>query len=206
MTRLKQEAVASLVRKMIKDGAIKPGGAVPSYTALAKRTGFSAETCRQGLRPLLKDGTLAPGASRTARLRVAQHRPGRDAALRDALSRTLASLRREKGLTQADLAGLLNVSATTVGLAETSRGKQSRGFWQHAGQLLGDDGRLVRTYDTYQAALHAGAPEEAGGAAPGEPAPAGPVLPVSVSISAEGVLVTWPGGAQALARPPGGPG
>ena len=96
------------------------------------------------------------------------------------------------------------MSLTTVGHAETGRTWQSREFWRLAGQALGDGGELLRAYDRYQAGGHAPAPEAAGTAVPGEPAPPVPVLPVSVTITPGGVLVTWPDGTETLARPPGG--
>ena len=53
MAPLKRDAVAALVRDMIADGTLKPGGAVPSGLALARETGYSIATCRAALRALL---------------------------------------------------------------------------------------------------------------------------------------------------------
>jgi hypothetical protein len=182
---------------MIADGTLKPGAPAPSCVELARKTGYSALTCRAALRALLADGTLTRGASPTARPRVAQ--PGGGApfdaeALRAALSKALAGLRRAAGMTQRQLAGKLGVSVTTVGHAETGRTWQARGFWLRADQELGGDGSLLRLYDRYKAGGHD---------APGEPAPAVPALPVSVTITPDGVAVVWPDGTQTLARPPG---
>jgi hypothetical protein len=204
---LKRDGVARLVREKIADGTLKPGGAAPSAAALARETGYSSLTCRQALRALSADGTLARGVSVTARLRVAQPGAGcrLDAeGLREALSRTLAARRRAGGLTQPGLAALLGVSVTTVGHAETGRTWQSREFWRRADGLLG--GEVLRLYDSYQAAGHAAGAETADRAGPREPAPALPVLPASVTITPDGVAVVWPDGTKTLARPPGRPG
>jgi transcriptional regulator with XRE-family HTH domain len=204
----KHETAAGVVRDMIADGTLKPGGPAPSGAELARKTGYSVLTCRAGLRSLLADGTLTLGASPTARLRVAPPGGGGifDAeALRVALSKTLAGRRRAAGMIQPDLAGKLGVSVTTVGHAETGRTWQARGFWLRADLELGGDGGLLRMYDRYKAAEVAGGADtgEAGRAAPEEPAPALPVLPVSVTITPDGVAVVWPNGTETLARPPG---
>lgn len=68
----RQGVVAHLVREMIADGTLKPGGAVPSAAALARQTGCHVVTCRAALRALVADGTLTRGVSASARLRVAQ--------------------------------------------------------------------------------------------------------------------------------------
>jgi hypothetical protein len=115
--------------------------------------------------------------------------------LRESLSAALAARRRARGLTQPELAAALGVSVTAVGHAETGRLWHARGFWEHAGAMLGDDGALLRLYDTYQAAVHA--------AAPGEAAPALPVLPANVAVAPDGVTVTWTDGTETLVRPPG---
>jgi DNA-binding FadR family transcriptional regulator len=99
---LKRDAVAALVRDMIADGTLVPGGAAPSGAELARKTGYQVVTCRAGLRILVADGTLTRGVSATARLRVAQagvscH--GDAEMLRGELSRTLAARRRAAGLT-----------------------------------------------------------------------------------------------------------
>ena len=75
---------------------------------------------------------------------------------------------------------------------------QSREFWQQAGQVLGAAGTLLGMYDQRQAA--AGCTEEFPEAP--EPSPA-VLLPVSVTITLEGVNVVWPDGSETLARPPG---
>lgn len=202
MTRLKRDAAARLVRTMIEDGTLKPGGSAPSGAALARQAGCSIITGRAALRLLLADGTLVRGASPTARLRVAQ--PGGTPALdtdllRAALSGTLASRRRAAEMTQPELAAKIGVSATSVGHAETGRVWQSRRFWELAGQALGDVGELVRMHDRYTAALST-APQEITDRA-GEPVTAG-TLPVSITIAAAGVVALWPDGTETVARPP----
>jgi DNA-binding transcriptional MocR family regulator len=197
----KYETVAGLVRDMIADGTLKPGAPAPSGAALARETGFCTLTCRKALRALLADGTLTWGASPNARLRVAADSTASGAnrgALRVPLSSALAARRHAAGLTQPQLATLLGMSVTTVGHAETGRLWQSREFWQQADQVLGAAGTLLGMYDQRQAA--AGRTEEFPGAP--DPSPAVP-LPVSVTITLEGVNVVWPDGSKTLARPPG---
>jgi transcriptional regulator with XRE-family HTH domain len=199
-----RDAVAALVRDMIADGTLVPGGAAPSGAELARKTGYQVVTCRAGLRILVADGTLTRGVSATARPRVAQAGEschGDAEMLRGELSRTLAARRRAEGLTQPELADVLGVSVTTVGHAETGRTWQSRDFWRHADHLLGVDGDLLRLYDNYQAADNAAPQAAVSTAAPEKPSP---MLPVSVTITPDGVLVLWPDGTEALARPPGG--
>lgn len=185
--------VAALVREMIASGALAPGAAVPSAAALARETGYHAQTCMAALRALAADGTLTPGVTPGGRLRVTQpggsRGPGPEA-LRAALSRSLAARRRAAGLTQPELAEKIGMSGTAVGHAETGRLWQSREFWHLVGAVLGGDGELPALYDRYQAARHAEA---------GVPAEATP----TVTITGEGVLITWPDGTMTLARPPG---
>jgi Helix-turn-helix domain/Bacterial regulatory proteins, gntR family len=193
---------------MIADGTLQPGVPAPSAAALARKTGYSALTCQAALRLLVTDGILTRGVSPTARLRVTQ--PGGTGAfnaeaLRVALSKALAARRRAAGMTQPELASKLGVSLTTVGHAETGRVWQARGFWLRADRELGAAGDLLRMCDRYKAAECAAA-EEAGDAVPEEAVPgaqAGPVLPVSVAITPEGVLVVWPDGTETLVTPPG---
>jgi Bacterial regulatory proteins, gntR family/Helix-turn-helix domain len=196
---LKREAVTALVRDMIADGTLLPGAPVPAGTELARKTGYCPLTCRRALRALLADGTLTPGASPTARLRVATAGGGMGrAAVRAPLSAALAARRHAAGMLQPELADLLGVSLTTVGHAETGRLWQARDFWQRADRELG--GGLLRMYDQHQAA--GGHP-----AGEGHPEPPPPsLLPVSITITPEGVAVLWPDGTETLARPPGWPG
>lgn len=212
----KRHQVTGLVRDMIADGVLKPGAPVPSGASLARRTGFSVLTCRNALRALLRDGTLIPGPSPNARLRVTsteQAADGHAAALR--LSASLASHRHAARLTQPDLAAKLDRSVTTVGHAETGRVWQSRDFWCQADLVLSAGGVLVDLYDDLKAAEAAeGCPPQAHAprvdAPPAIPPQAAEpaagslaVMPSSVAITAGGVLVTWPDGTQTLATPPG---
>jgi len=211
VTAVKREAAAGMVRGMIADGTLVPGAPAPSGAALARKTGFGTLTCRRALEMLLADGTLTRGVSPTARLRVAQ-RGGSAAGNADALrvvalSKSLAGRRHAAGLTQPELAEKLGVSLTTVGHAETGRVWQSREFWRQADALLDGFGDLLRMFDGWQAAKHA-APAEMTDEAPLQEkavpvAPAAPVLPVSVTITAAGVSVVWPDGTETLARPAG---
>jgi DNA-binding transcriptional regulator YhcF (GntR family) len=149
---------AAIVRARIDDGTLRPGQPAPSGADLARDTGFSSLTCRKALRVLIGDGVLVPGPSRNARPRVAsmpgQTGSGHDiAAAARTLSSALAGLRRAAGLRQAELAELVGFSVTTVGHAETGRVWQSRQFWESADEVLGASGNLLRSHDTYRAAV-----------------------------------------------------
>jgi DNA-binding XRE family transcriptional regulator len=191
------------VRGLIEDGTLGAGSPAPSGAELARISGYSVFTCRAALADLLADGTLRPGLTGMARLRVPRRGAGHadTEALRAALSRTLASLRHAAQMTQPDLAAKLGVGLTAVSHAETGRIWQSREFWEQADALLGGD--LLRTFGEFEAAAHGAPPDTADDPAPVQGAP---VLPVSVTITPDGVAVTWPDGTQTLARPPGGPG
>jgi DNA-binding GntR family transcriptional regulator len=92
VTAPKYAQAAALVRAQVADGMLKPGQPAPSGAHLARLTGFSVLTCRRALRALLAEGTLAQGAGRNARPRVAASaRPG-DGDAGPALSRALAAL------------------------------------------------------------------------------------------------------------------
>ena len=198
----KRETAAGIVRDMIADGTLLPGAPAPSGAELARKTGFGMLTCRAALRTLLADGTLTRGASPNARMRVAtgSATSGTDrGAPRVPLSSALAARRHAAKLTQPQLAGLLGVSVTTVGHAETGRLWQSREFWQRADRALGAAGALLDMYDQHRAAAGSPVAEEP----PEPPEPPSPPLPVSVAISAAGVLVTWPDGTESLVTPPG---
>ena len=145
--------VAARVRAQIADGALAPGEPAPSGAELASVTGYSVLTCRRGLRTLIRDGDLVPGASPGARPRVPA--PGGQG-LADAargLSAALAVRRRAVGLTQPQFAVLVGVSVTTVGHAETGRLWHSRAFWERADKELSAGGELLRLHDAYRAAV-----------------------------------------------------
>jgi DNA-binding transcriptional regulator YhcF (GntR family) len=161
-TTRKYARVAVLVRAMIADGVLLPGQFAPSSAALARTTGYSDVTCRRGLRTLIKDGVLVPGASPGARPRVPGYvEESRDEAAR-ALSASLAARRNAAGLTQPRLAELVGMSVTTVAHAETRRLWQSRAFWERADKALNADGELLALHETYRAAEIPPAPETAG--------------------------------------------
>src|SRR5271168_5143281 len=67
----KYARVAAAVRGQIADGTLRPGQPAPSGAALSRATGYSTLTCRRALRVLIADGVLVPGASASARPRVA---------------------------------------------------------------------------------------------------------------------------------------
>jgi DNA-binding transcriptional regulator YhcF (GntR family) len=184
----KYARVAAAVKGQIADGTLRPGQPAPSGAALSRVTGYSTLTCRRALRVLIADGVLLPGPSRNARPRVAgppQRQAERDlAAAARALSRGLSSRRRANGLTQPELAGIVGVSVTTIGHAETGRLWQSRQFWEHADAVLRAGGELLRLHEAFGEAgassaaepPEAGAPRAAdppGTADPADPAGAG---------------------------------
>ena len=167
MSGPKYTQAAELVRAWVSDGALRPGAIVPSGAALARITGYSGLTCRRALRELVRDGTLLPGPSRNARLRV----PPRRGASRGrqvfsqaarALSAGLAARRHAAGLTQRQLAALLGRSVTSVGHAETGRVWQGRAFWEHADEILTSGGELLRLHDAWQAESVRAADDPAG--------------------------------------------
>jgi DNA-binding transcriptional MocR family regulator len=153
---LKYERVAAAVRGQIADGTLRPGQPAPSGAELSRLTGYSTLTCRRALRELIADGVLSPGPSRNARPRVAGvPQPPAErtlAAASRALSAGLAARRRANGLTQPELAGLVGISVTTVGHAETGRLWQSRAFWVRADAVLRADGSLLRLHDAFRVA------------------------------------------------------
>jgi DNA-binding transcriptional MocR family regulator len=62
MTAAKYRQVADRVRGQIEDGMLLPGEPAPSGAALSRATGYSTLTCRKGLRTLIREGVLIPGA------------------------------------------------------------------------------------------------------------------------------------------------
>jgi DNA-binding transcriptional regulator YhcF (GntR family) len=205
----KYQQAAALVREQVVDGVLAPGAPAPSAAALARITGYSALTCRRALRALVADGTLAEGATQAARLRVPGASSGQtpDQAKR-ALSRAMAARRRAAGLTQPQLAGLIGMSTTAVGHAETGRVWQGRPFWELADKVLSAGGELLRLHDAVQAAQLP--PEPADGTGPAPPAPeASPAAPPpAVTAGVPGpvtcITITWAGGATTTVYPPGG--
>ncbi len=187
--------VAGIVRAQIADGTLKPGHSAPSGDALARLTGFSALTCRKGLRTLVTEGVLSPGPTPGARFRVTDSgdRPrSEDTARR--LSSTLTALRRVNGLTQPALAAVTGYSATTIGHAETGRLWQSRDFWQKADLALAAGGELTRLYDDYRA--ESGRPDVA--REPSAPAPAADTGPAALTH----LTLHWSDGTTTTVYPP----
>ena len=192
-TSTRHAQAAALVRSQVADGTLKPGQPAPSGAHLARLTGFSTLTCRRALRDLLAEGTLTPGPSRNARLRVtAPTRPGTGEASA-ALSRALAALRRHAGLTQPELAALTGYSVTTVGHAETGRLWQARAFWEKADIILAAEGELTRRHDAYRADL--------AGPASAQPSPPPPRPP---SAAPARVTLHWDDGTSSVFYPPAG--
>lgn len=188
---------AEIVRVQVADGTLKPGQPAPSAAQLARLTGFSTLTCRNGLRVLITQGILAPGVSPAARPRVTTSGGphARDAA--DALSRALSGLRRANGLTQVELSRLTGYSVTTIGHAETTRTWQSRKFWEKADLALNAGGQLTRLHDAYRAS--AASPDSK----PGEPAPQTADSPPPVVLAC--LTLHWSDGTVTTVDPPGIP-
>jgi DNA-binding transcriptional regulator YhcF (GntR family) len=156
VTTPKFQQVAAAIRRQIAEGMLIPGEPVPSGAALARATGYSVLTCRKALFTLIRDGVLVPGASPTARLRVAgPATANHDQTVADAgrtLSAALARYRRAQGFTQPQLATAVGKSITTVGHAETGRLWQSRDFWERADKTLYANGELLALHDAYRSA------------------------------------------------------
>lgn len=115
--------VATLVREQIADGTLKPGQLAPSAEELRRSTGHGIIACRKALQALLASGALVRGPSQASRPRIAGdlHNAkllGTSAARE--LSSGLADRRRAAGLTQPELAALLDASITSIGHAETA--------------------------------------------------------------------------------------
>jgi transcriptional regulator with XRE-family HTH domain len=175
---VKREAAVALVRGMIADGTLKPGDVAPSGSELGRKADCHPDTAQDALRLLVKDGTLVRGVSKKSRLRVPQ--PGAELdqeaqKLIEAPSRALAALRRDRKMTQQDLADVLGVSIKTIERAEHGQRRQRRKFWQRAEAVLGGD--LLRLFDT------SGLP--------------------AVTVTPDSVLITWLDGTETLVRPPG---
>ena len=203
----KYAKVAALVRAQVADGLLLPGESAPSGAALARITGYSALTCRKGLRRLVKEGVLVPGASEDARLRVpmplsAPVERNRADAVR-ALSASLAARRRAAGLTQPRLAGVIGASVTTIGHAETGRVWQSRDFWERADKALTAGGELLALHDAYRAADLPPAPATAAKSAKTETAADAPETTAVVASGAVAcVTITWADGTATTVYPP----
>jgi hypothetical protein len=159
---------------------------------LARLTGFSALTCRKGLRSLIREGVLSPGASPAARSRVSVSggTPAGEAAR--ALSRTLAARRHACGLTQPGLSAL---SVTTIGHAETGRLWQSREFWEKTDLALAAGGELTRLHDAYRA----------GTANPVSEGPPPASVPVPRAASLIRMTMHWSDGTVTTVCPPAPP-
>jgi DNA-binding GntR family transcriptional regulator len=218
---LKYQRVAAAVRGQIADGTLRPGQPAPSGAELSRITGYSTLTCRRALRVLIAEGVLTPGPSGNARPRVAgapQPPAERNlAAASRALSAGLAARRRAHGLTQPELAGLVGISVTTVGHAETGRLWQSRQFWERADMILRADGSLLRLHDAFREAGAASArglrqreqqeQETTEPARPaGDPAPAaepgGSGLRVRGQVAPARVTIVWGDGTVTTVHPP----
>lgn len=188
--------VASRLRDQIAEGALLPGEPAPSGAALARATGYSVITCRKAIQALLADGVLVSGPSGGARPRVPSCTPSADeqAAARAAraLSAGLAARRRAAGLTQPQLAGMVDVSVTTIGHAETGRLWQSRAFWESADKELGADGELLTLHDAYRAATTTAPPSKQN--SPSMAAVREPPSPDEAQPVPESILIVWTDG------------
>jgi DNA-binding XRE family transcriptional regulator len=204
----KYAQVAAAIRRQIADGALMPGESAPSGAELARATGYSQLTCRRALGTLVRDGVLAPGPSQNARPRVPfpAPTPG-ERNLADAartLAESLGARRRLAGLTQTQLAKMIDVSVTSIGHAETGRLWQSRRFWDLADKAVGADGDLLALHDAYRAAtVSADRATEAESAEPSaqetihaaEPNDhAAPTVAVTASAPVASVTIMWADG------------
>jgi hypothetical protein len=197
----KYARIAARVRAQIAEGVLAPGESAPSGAELARVSGYSQLTCRKALRSLIKEGVLVPGPSPNARPRVAcpTATPG-EKTLADAgraLSAALAIRRRSMCLTQSEFAGLIGVSVTTVGHAETGRLWQSRKFWACADKALMASGKLLSLHDAYRAAVLPPDPTVARIATVGGPLTTAPTNGTVICIT-----ITWDDGTVMNIRPP----
>jgi transcriptional regulator with XRE-family HTH domain len=141
---------AAVVREMIADGSLGPGDLAPSALFLAARTGACEDTCRKGLRLLVEAGVLDAAVSRSGRPRV----PGGDGPGQGEriLAAALARMRRDAGLTQAELARKAGVKLTSVGRAEAGRLPRSPQVWARLDTALGAGGLLARARELLELA------------------------------------------------------
>lgn len=206
MTAPKYRQVATRIRTQIAAGLLVPGEPAPTGAALARATGYSQLTCRKALHTLIREGVLVPGASPGALPRVSPREPTpRERTLASAagaLSASLASRRRDAGLTQPQLATVTGKSVTTIGHAETCRLWQSRGFWELADKELRAGGEFLALHDAYRAAAvstDVTAHEETGSEANADMPP---VVAVEASASVASVAITWVDGTVTTVYPP----
>jgi DNA-binding transcriptional regulator YhcF (GntR family) len=207
MTAAKYRQVADRVRGQIEDGMLLPGEPAPSGASLSRATGYSILTCRKGLRTLIREGVLIPGASPGARPRVPSRglSPGARSSTgaARALSQSLAARRRAAGLTQTQLAELAGVSVTAIGHAETGRLWQSRRFWERADKGVNAGGELLALHDAYRAAA---VPADPATAANDGKAETAADVPPTAEVAASGhvayVTITWADGAVTTVYPP----
>jgi DNA-binding XRE family transcriptional regulator len=141
-------AAAAVVREMIADGSLRPGDIAPSALSLSARTGACEDTCRKALRRLTEAGVLDAAVSRSGRPRV----PGGDGPgpVERLLAAALARMRRDAGLTQAELARKAGVTLTSVGRAESGVLPRSPEIWARLDTALGAGGLLARARDLRQ--------------------------------------------------------
>lgn len=193
----KYAQAAAIVRAQVADGTRRPRQPTPSGAQLARLTGFSVLTCRNGLKALIAEGILTRSPSPAARPRVAASGGlgAQDAV--GGLPRALADRRRANGLTQRGLSALAGYSVTTIGHAKTGRLWRSRDFWEKA-DFAPDTGDLTRLYDAYRANAIGPAGQGTGraGHQGRRPAACGPRLPCPALVRRD----------RRHRRPPGIPG
>jgi DNA-binding XRE family transcriptional regulator len=142
---------ARLVEQMIRDGSLKPGELAPSALFPAGRTGACEDTGRKALRRLTEAGVLDAAVSRSARPRVPGGNGGPGEVER-ALAAALARMRRDAGLTQAELARKAGVTLTAVRRAEAGLLPRSPEVWARLDTALGAGGTLASAYALWQQA------------------------------------------------------
>ena len=123
-----------------------------------------------------------------------------------ALCSSLAARRRAAGLTQPQLAEIIDMSVTTVGHAETGRLWQSRRFWEHADKAVDAGGELLALHDAYRAASVPPNPaSQRGGTETEDVADVTETVAITASRPVACVTITWADGAVTTVYPPEAP-
>ncbi len=131
------------------------------------------------------------------------------AAAQQALGAQLARLREAAGNTQADLAGRVSTSRSTVANVETGHSRGTLDFWTRSDRVLQAHGAFTQGYDEVRALVTRQRQEAARAAAAARSAAAGQATHRAVALADAGTLEDWsadPVGPLLAGWAPGAPG
>ncbi len=131
------------------------------------------------------------------------------AAAQQALGAQLARLREATGYTQADLAGRVSTSRSTVANVETGHSRGTLDFWTRADRVLQARGALTQGYEEVRTLVTRQRQESARAAAAARSAAAGQATHRAVALAGAGTLADWsanPVGSVLAGRAPVAPG